>query len=202
MSNEVLEELAARWEFSDVPGKKAYADNFRLYREKNEKIALERFPLEVRDAVAQKHWNDVRLYLRMRAFELDQLSEEVANNVEGRALQALAAATLGAKAIPWNRLYDLDDCSKPSPQQMPVFMYSQMEKRCLDTLADILTPIGIGSLDTDLVMATFDQKPDTPKDLHSVGFRWTNGCCFQRLRNQKVPRSENGWDLIQLHRST
>jgi hypothetical protein len=101
----MLDAMEVEWiDNAAVPFQFTYAINFSKYRKDHERSSIEQWLPEIIASIDHDDWELVRLYLRLRRSDMEQLSRPAAVSEESRALQVLAAMSLRTGPIDWKRL--------------------------------------------------------------------------------------------------
>jgi hypothetical protein len=162
MSFEVLDELARRWAIDPVvPGTAPWSVNFSQYRAQYETEEINNFP-EVDEAVARKDWTLVRLYLRLRSRDMQQLTRSSAGSQEARALQVLAAMSLRSQPVDWSRLVGVahSGSTQPTTESSGNVQYTRMRQDAVGRLPD-LCRIGLGCPSAFVAAEFYDRSPNS-----------------------------------------
>jgi hypothetical protein len=168
VSLEVLDELAERWAITPaVAGTSAWSVNFSQYRAQEEVREIDNVP-EIKEAVERHDWALVRLYLRLRSRDMQQLSRLLVGSQEARALQTLAAMSLRSQTVDWSRLVAFAHSGSVQPVRESdggKVVYSRIRGDAFIRVQPELCRIGLGC-PSAFVAAEFNDRPPNGTSLY------------------------------------
>ncbi|HEV1286466.1 MAG TPA: hypothetical protein VNU44_14190 [Bryobacteraceae bacterium] len=147
LSYEVLDQLSAKFGSGSPRSNRvlsAYGENFKNYRQDDERAAISRFPPEIKVAFERKNWLELRRYLERHRSEQEQLTQAEIQAPHGRDIQTLGAIALRSAPIAWKDLWDLGACTSPPPDKLPSFLDAPINSGCIQRLSPMLCRVGRG----------------------------------------------------------
>jgi hypothetical protein len=147
LSYEVLDALGEKWSSGAFLINRvrfvAYAPNFKIYKENDQRLTMANFPKEIGDLVAKHRWLELSRYLHTHESESEDISPAGAVGQRARNIQALGAIAIRSGAITWKSFLGLANCTTPLPKQKPEFLVAPTRPECLLRLSSTLCRIGV-----------------------------------------------------------